>query len=44
MRKQNCYFYNVPDVLVKHRIHRASAFNAKGNNRYVQHAISENYP
>jgi len=25
-------FFNVPDVLVLHRIHRDSAFNAKGNN------------
>ena len=28
-------FYNCPDVLVKHRIHKASAFNAKGNNNHV---------
>ena len=28
-------FYNCPDLLVKHRIHRTSAFNAKGNNHHV---------
>jgi glycosyltransferase involved in cell wall biosynthesis len=28
-------FYNCPDVLVKHRIHKTSAFNAKGNNNQV---------
>ena len=28
-------FYNFPDLLVKHRIHRTSAFNAKGNNHHV---------
>ena len=28
-------FYNCPEVLVKHRIHRESAFNAKGNNNHV---------
>ena len=28
-------FYNCRDVVVKHRIHRASAFNAQGNNLKV---------
>tara|TARA_B110000967_G_C18882155_1_gene561722 strand:+ start:1613 stop:2266 length:654 start_codon:yes stop_codon:yes gene_type:complete len=28
-------FYNVPDILVMHRIHRNSAFNAKGNHNKV---------
>jgi glycosyltransferase involved in cell wall biosynthesis len=28
-------FYNCPDVLVKHRIHKTSAFNAKGNHNQV---------
>ena len=28
-------FYNCPEVLVKHRIHRQSAFNAKGNDNHV---------
>lgn len=29
LRKQNKKFYNCPDVLVKHRIHRTSAFNSQ---------------
>ena len=28
-------FYNCESVLVKHRIHKTSAFNAKGNNNHV---------
>lgn len=35
LRKQNKRFYNCPEILVKHRIHQASAFNAKGNNEKV---------
>jgi glycosyltransferase involved in cell wall biosynthesis len=31
LRKLNKQFYNCPEILVKHRIHRASAFNSKGN-------------
>jgi glycosyltransferase involved in cell wall biosynthesis len=33
--RQGRSFYNCPEVLVKHRIHRSSAFNAKGNNNQV---------
>lgn len=33
--KQGRRFYNCEGVLVKHRIHRASAFNAKGNENHV---------
>jgi glycosyltransferase involved in cell wall biosynthesis len=33
--KQRRTFYNCADVLVKHRIHKTSAFNAKGNNNNV---------
>jgi glycosyltransferase involved in cell wall biosynthesis len=33
--KQQKRFYNCPEVLVKHRIHQSSAFNAKGNNNDV---------
>jgi glycosyltransferase involved in cell wall biosynthesis len=36
LRKQGCKFYNCQAVLVKHRIHSASAFNAKGNNNKVE--------
>lgn len=35
LRKLNKKFYNCPEILVKHRIHRSSAFNAKGNNDKV---------
>lgn len=33
--KQKKRFFNCPEILVKHRIHRASAFNSKGNNDKV---------
>jgi glycosyltransferase involved in cell wall biosynthesis len=33
--KQNKRFFNCPEILVKHRIHRSSAFNSKGNNDKV---------
>jgi glycosyltransferase involved in cell wall biosynthesis len=35
LRKLNKSFYNCPEILVKHRIHRQSAFNSKGNNDKV---------
>jgi glycosyltransferase involved in cell wall biosynthesis len=35
LRKQNKKFLNFKQVLVKHRIHTASAFNSKGNNSKV---------
>lgn len=35
LRKLNKRFYNCPEILVKHRIHNQSAFNAKGNNNKV---------
>ena len=31
LRKQNKRFYNLESFLVKHRIHKASAFNSKGH-------------
>ena len=33
--RENRKFYNCPEVQVKHRIHKNSAFNAKGNNNQV---------
>ena len=33
--KQKRRFFNCPEILVKHRIHRASAFNSHGNNDKV---------
>ena len=35
LRKLNKKFYNCPEILVKHRIHKNSAFNSKGNNDKV---------
>jgi glycosyltransferase involved in cell wall biosynthesis len=35
LRKQNKLFYNCSEILVKHRIHKTSAFNANGNNNLV---------
>jgi glycosyltransferase involved in cell wall biosynthesis len=34
--KEKRRFYNCDEVLVKHRIHKQSAFNAKGNNNGVE--------
>ena len=36
LRKLNKKFYNCPEILVKHRIHNTSAFNAKGNHNSVE--------
>ena len=35
LRAQNKRFYNCSQILVKHRLHTESAFNAKGNNNLV---------
>jgi len=40
LRKQNCKFFNCEAILIKHRIHQASAFNSKGNNNKVEHLLS----
>lgn len=34
-------FWNVPEVLVKHRIHGRSAFNAQGNNKMVSDLLKQ---
>jgi glycosyltransferase involved in cell wall biosynthesis len=39
LRRQNKKFFNCKDILVKHRIHRASAFNANGNNDKVDNLL-----
>lgn len=31
LKKENKTFYNIPEVLVEHRIHKNSAFNSKGH-------------
>jgi len=36
LRNQNKKFYNFKEILVKHRIHNASAFNSKGNDNKVE--------
>ena len=36
LRKENKRFYNLSEVLVSHRLHNQSAFNAKGNNRHIR--------
>ena len=36
LRSLNKKFYNCREILVKHRIHSNSAFNAKGNNLHVE--------
>ena len=41
LRKQNKLFFNCSEVLVKHRIHNTSAFNAKGNNNKVPDLLKE---
>ena len=39
--RQGKFFYNCDDVLVKHRIHQSSAFNAKGNHNMVADLIKK---
>jgi teichuronic acid biosynthesis glycosyltransferase TuaG len=39
LRNQNKTFYNFNQILVKHRIHTASAFNSKGNNDKVDNLL-----
>jgi glycosyltransferase involved in cell wall biosynthesis len=40
LRKLNKLFYNCPEIFVKHRIHKQSAFNAKGNNNMVNNLLN----
>ena len=42
LRVQGRRFYNCEQVLVKHRIHQTSAFNAQGNNNHVA-ALRQSY-
>lgn len=41
LRKLNKKFYNCPEILVRHRIHKQSAFNSKGNNNKVNSLLKE---
>jgi glycosyltransferase involved in cell wall biosynthesis len=40
-RKQNKTFYNVNEVLIKHRIHKTSAFNSGGHTTKVSGLIAQ---
>jgi len=44
LRKARHTFYNVDEVLVRHRIHRSSAFNAQGNGNKVPALLAEHTP
>lgn len=39
--KQNKKFFNCSEILVKHRIHKTSAFNAQGNNLKVSNLLKK---
>jgi len=41
LRKQNKRFFNCKEILVNHRIHQTSAFNAKGNGNHVEDLLKE---
>lgn len=41
LKEQSKKFYNCSEVLVKHRIHQTSAFNAQGNNLKVDNLIKK---
>jgi teichuronic acid biosynthesis glycosyltransferase TuaG len=43
LRKQGRTFYNCPDVLMKHRLHSNSAFNAKGNGQFKKELIQKHF-
>ena len=44
LRKGGRRFYNVVDVLVRHRIHQSSAFNAQGNGNKVPDLLAQHKP
>ena len=41
LRAKNKRFYNCSQILVKHRVHPDSAFNAKGNNNLVSDLLNK---
>ncbi len=41
LRNLKYNFYNVPKILVKHRIHSDSAFNSRGNHLHVSELLSK---
>lgn len=42
LKKSGKSFYNIPDILIKHRIHQQSAFNSKGNHLLVDKVLKSN--
>jgi teichuronic acid biosynthesis glycosyltransferase TuaG len=40
LRKQGKKFYNCPEIMVKHRIHKTSFFNAQGNHLKVDDLLN----
>ena len=44
LRKGGCKFYNVGEVLVRHRIHQSSAFNSQGNGNHVPQLLADHRP
>jgi len=42
LKSEGKTFYNCPEILVQHRIHSTSSFNAKGNSHMVKDLITEN--
>ena len=40
LKKENRRFFNCNDILVKHRIHRASAFNSKGHTQQLEKLLA----
>tara|TARA_Y100000816_G_scaffold10650_1_gene6924 strand:+ start:906 stop:1550 length:645 start_codon:yes stop_codon:yes gene_type:complete len=42
LKNQNKKFYNIDEILVKHRIHNSSAFNSKDQNERLREVLNEN--
>lgn len=42
LKNQNNKFYNIDEILVKHRIHNSSAFNSKDQNERLKEVLNEN--
>ena len=43
LRISNKTFFNCDNILVKHRIHRQSAFNSKGTHKYLVMDLFKKY-
>lgn len=42
LKNQDKKFYNIDEILVKHRIHNSSAFNSKDQNERLKEVLNEN--